>query len=623
MAADSVTRPPVPETILRVGMTGHRPNKLLTAKHADLQHTLDLLLKAIGDIATEVARSDPDLLGDSVRLVLVSSLAEGADRLAAEAALGQGWQLQSPLPFERSEYRKDSADEASAAEFDRLIATSDVVFEINAKRSGTPVSRAGGWPYETAGLVMLQSSDLVIAVWDGQPAEGAGGTAVVVERAVKEEIPTIVIDPAQPNAPRLLWTGFDPLPAANPRLDRLAGGIPLDEPGLRRLIEALLAPPAASNVRDDLAAYLKPLPRAAQLAFAYPLLMSLLGLRKPKAAAAAPMADAPWDRYLAAAPEDTKLGAAIAASLRPAFEEADRRALRHAKAYRDAFVYNYLAAAFAVLIALGGLFVHSSDEKAALVLIELVVIASILLNTWLGQRKSVHKRWLDCRRLAERLRQMRFLVWSGASSGFSRPVARQAIAPTAAVDWVDWYCRAVRRTLPLPNAAASDDYLARYADMFTGEELATQIDYHRRNAEIMEGLDHRLHVLGDVCFAFSALACAAYLACFYFDVGGIASHYDARIAAIVTAITAFLPALGAAAKAIRAQGDFRTAAERSAATSAELGLILDDIEERKKTPGALSLELLSDRTDKASAAMLRDLSQWRILSETRPLSLPA
>ena len=154
--------------------------------------------------------------------------------LAAIAALNQGWQLQCPLPFERSEYRKDSSDPASEAEFDQLIAAADATFEINAKRSGTLVSKTDGWPYETAGLVMLQASDLIIAVWDGRRAEGIGGTGVVVERAVQDEIPVIVIDPAEPSSPRVLWTGFDPLPAANPRLDRMAGA-PLDAKGLRTL----------------------------------------------------------------------------------------------------------------------------------------------------------------------------------------------------------------------------------------------------------------------------------------------------------------------------------------------------------------------------------------------------
>ena len=239
------------------------------------------------------------------------------------------------------------------------------------------------------------------------------------------------------------------------------------------MIEALLAPPTTSTARNDLAAYLQSDGTSTRLAFAYPLLMSAVDQASPKTKGMAAMetANTLWDRYLAAAPQDNRLGHSIAASLRPAFEAADRQASRYAREYRDAFVYNYIAAAVAVFIALCGLFVHSSSAKAVLVLAELLVIASILFNTWHGQRRNVHKRWLDCRRLAERLRQMRFLVWSGASSGISRPVARALVSPVHAVDWVDWYSRAVRRTLPLPDAAASDDYLARYAEMFSSGEL--------------------------------------------------------------------------------------------------------------------------------------------------------
>ena len=54
MAAESATRPPLPETVLRVGMTGHRPNKLLPLRHPDLKATIDEVLKRIGDAATRL-----------------------------------------------------------------------------------------------------------------------------------------------------------------------------------------------------------------------------------------------------------------------------------------------------------------------------------------------------------------------------------------------------------------------------------------------------------------------------------------------------------------------------------------------------------------------------------------
>ena len=68
------------------------------------------------------------------------------------------------------------------------------MFELDGR--GKTAARA----YEAAGLLMLANADIVIAIWDQLPADGIGGTALIVEHAVAEGVPVILIDPRTPSA---------------------------------------------------------------------------------------------------------------------------------------------------------------------------------------------------------------------------------------------------------------------------------------------------------------------------------------------------------------------------------------------------------------------------------------
>ena len=61
--------------------------------------------------------------------MLLSALAEGADRYAALAAIDAGITLSVALPFPVEEYAKDFAEQASRDEYARLIAAADTVLD--------------------------------------------------------------------------------------------------------------------------------------------------------------------------------------------------------------------------------------------------------------------------------------------------------------------------------------------------------------------------------------------------------------------------------------------------------------------------------------------------------------
>lgn len=119
-------------------------------------------------------------------LVGVSCLADGADQLFAEAVVDAEGSLVVVVPAE--EYRDDLPDSCHKA-YDRLLNEAIKVIRLDNVRSDSEA-------HMQASTVMLEEADRLIAVWDGQPARGYGGTADVVDLARRQGIPVTVIWPA-------------------------------------------------------------------------------------------------------------------------------------------------------------------------------------------------------------------------------------------------------------------------------------------------------------------------------------------------------------------------------------------------------------------------------------------
>ena len=155
---------------------------------------LDRILAAMVEAAGKVEVAGAAPAAESTELVVVSSLAEGADRIVAQAGLAAGFRLHVVLPLSRTEYARDFATQASRAAFERLLDRASAVFELQGAADERP--RA----YEAAGLFMLANIDLLIAIWDGEAAAGVGGTAEIVNRAIADGILVVWLEPKNPNA---------------------------------------------------------------------------------------------------------------------------------------------------------------------------------------------------------------------------------------------------------------------------------------------------------------------------------------------------------------------------------------------------------------------------------------
>lgn len=128
-------------------------------------------------IGVELAKLKPPLVG-------VTSLAIGADQLLARLVLERGGTIHAVLPFADIERSLSPADVPGYRELVRQ-ATVDVL--------GTPGTDEDA--YLAAGQRIVELSDIMLAIWNSEPAKGKGGTADVVDYAIRRRLPLIHIDP--------------------------------------------------------------------------------------------------------------------------------------------------------------------------------------------------------------------------------------------------------------------------------------------------------------------------------------------------------------------------------------------------------------------------------------------
>jgi hypothetical protein len=117
--------------------------------------------------------------------VLLSPLAEGSDRLVARVALEPeiNARLIVPLPMRKDLYTKDFAKPDSLLEFLEYSERAFHSFELDHLASDDEISEDGparNRQYRAAGESIVKHCQVLIALWDGEPAEGEGGTAEII-----------------------------------------------------------------------------------------------------------------------------------------------------------------------------------------------------------------------------------------------------------------------------------------------------------------------------------------------------------------------------------------------------------------------------------------------------------
>jgi len=139
---------------MKIGFSGHQ--------NAPEQAT-DLLCLTV----QEIIAAQPTSEG-------LTSLAAGADQVFAQEILKRGGTLNAVIPCDA--YRRTFNSAKATSLYDTLLGQSSLVTHL-------PFPSPKEEAFLAAGIVVCERCDLLLALWDGEPAAGLGGTADIVSYA--------------------------------------------------------------------------------------------------------------------------------------------------------------------------------------------------------------------------------------------------------------------------------------------------------------------------------------------------------------------------------------------------------------------------------------------------------
>lgn len=598
MAADALKA----RLVIRIGVTGHRLKALRQAEYDEpqLRDSIRSVLGKVHDYAQKILLLNSDIYRPEPPLLrVVSPLAEGSDRLVAAEALALGYEIQCPLPFRSEEYAKDFESPESEAEFCTLLDAATAMFELNGSREESEQA------YKAVGHLVLRQSDILIAIWDGEPAKGTGGTAEVVQVALGSQIPVIWIESTPPHSASLLLEVTEAGKAS--RSVELTPSGPLQGqkiPSLKNRIEEILALPSEKEIFALQKFFGEKWPHK-RYSLGYRLFCKLFvwGWKIPDRRVPRPEEDnrQDWlDSWNNLAEPNESVGPWIVRQFRPAFYRADRIADVLADRFRTFFVATYLFGAGAVLAAFLGAYpmVKHNHGLHGCFWIELLLITSILSFVMLNQRRHWHRRWIEYRLLAEGLRQMAALApFARVTPSFEVPVH---LGTDTGPTWYNWYFRALVRQAGMIKAFVDNDYVDHCRQALS-TEIKGQIDYHDDRQKEQGVLHHRLHKISLILFIATFIACILHL---YPKAAALFGDYTDFV---LTGAALVLPAFGYAIQGIIYQGEFGRVSRRSAGIAKKLR----ELQDRLSSGKPHNFRELGRVAERFSIIQLQEQTDWR------------
>jgi nucleoside 2-deoxyribosyltransferase len=179
-----------------VGFSGHR-------QLADMVGPARAIMTAV----TELRREAP---GDWIAL---SSVAAGSDQLFVQQVLDLGLSWHAILPLPRAQFQQDFTP------FDWSVAEGFLSRADHVRVISETESREDG--YLDCGMETVNDSDVLVALWDGLPARGKGGTAEVVDYATALGKPVLIIDAATFAIRKINWNALNHSEDSLAELNRL------------------------------------------------------------------------------------------------------------------------------------------------------------------------------------------------------------------------------------------------------------------------------------------------------------------------------------------------------------------------------------------------------------------
>ncbi len=632
---------PIPA--IRLGVVGHRDLEGVDreALRESVSRFLDELRSAVDEAlgTLDQAMSPDPYVREPALFFLIDPLAEGADQLVAEVATegGYGYRLRAPIPFATEQYKAyfTHEPEASKATFDRLVedpANDAILLELVC----STVEAEGGGAYAAAADVLLDNTDVLLALHDPSRVGKVGGTAETLMKATRAGVSVIGVDVRSPRQLSVL------------RLDpgnRIAAE-PLTQDELRTTVARILLPvgaPAASEATEGAAEQIARLQRflaeplitggagahvlANTLHAVYrtfwlvvPALGSIVAsFRRGKGRKVGSLPTPPE-------PESSGAATTIDSIQRPYLQRmasVDRLAGFYMGLYQGSFVMNFLLGAMAVLFAVLAYF--NWAHKSVWLWAEGLALAIILLNFVASRAWSWHERAVDYRFVAEYLRQTTMLAPLGRLAPLIRPSAHYR-GHDPWLTWMGWYIRALHRdqgvvdfdAATAPRVLRMDQaFLSTMRYRLCEDWLKDQYRYYATVERRFEAASRGLRALMGFFFVLAAAAVAAHFV-------GVNVELDEsawRTGALLTIVGAVPPAFLGALHGIAVQGELDLTAGRAKDMCAYLARAISDIAQPSDQPECAAAVLLSNQAVEAAHMMLGEVLDWRIFHQTHQVEL--
>jgi len=187
---------------MRVGVTGHRSNKLDGRALERIGIDLARVFRAIEQAGNDISKENVAIYaGEPPQFRLISGFAEGADQLGVSVC-PSGWLIEAILPFPKDEYLKDFSDPTARKKFMELLEKASSITQLPMLKTQKRIQG-----YIDAGSYLLRQIDLLIAIWDGTPPK-PGGTGALAKEAHEGGVPVVWISTGSDHTPRLI-SDFD------------------------------------------------------------------------------------------------------------------------------------------------------------------------------------------------------------------------------------------------------------------------------------------------------------------------------------------------------------------------------------------------------------------------------
>ena len=655
----SVTPPPNPLPRLALGVTGHRDsNPALAANYAAVSaaiHQLFTRLEARVRLADSATTSHAPTR-------LHNLLVSGVDIIAAEAATALRWELVAPLPFgealncainslpvtfEDAEALLNGGDPADPAVRERALAIREWtgrarVFALADRDAelaalfgahmAAPADMSAARSFSIdcsdqaalAGQVMIEQSDILIAVWDGNIRNLPGGVGYSVDMALEAGTPVLLLDPLQPQTWRIAraresMTNWRNLPEA-------------DDQTLALLVRDALQPDAgadliAASERLDRANWR---PHSSYLLTVYRRIEALFGGQGRRFRSLRQTYETPEQIATGSGAEVLRAAAALpggdphyadhlATQILPRFAWSDGVGAWLSDAYRSGMITNFLLSALAIMTGLAYQPLHLESVKWLFATGEFLLLAAILFITWLGSRLDWHARWFETRRVAEYLRHAPLMLLVGAA----RPPGRWPHG--ADTNWPEYHARHCLRAAGLPRVVVTKAYLAQVLATVLHPHVASQRDYHRAKAARLETVHSSLDKLSETMFLLAVMSVSVFLGITLgARIGLIDEALPAGLSHLSTFIGVSLPTLGAGISGMRFFGDF----ERFAAISEVTAEKLDGVDTRIRLlldsgDAGITYAAVSELAHRIDEIVVDEIESWQAVFGGKHLSLPA